>query len=62
MSCFKHYAAYGDVESGREYNTVDMSLSNLFQNYLPPYKAAVKAGAKMAMTSFSFFKWCSINC
>lgn len=53
VSCFKHYAAYGDVESGREYNTVDMSLSNLFQNYLPPYKAAVKAGAKMAMTSLA---------
>lgn len=52
-SCFKHFAGYGGVEAGREYNSVDMSLSNLYQNYLPAYKAAVKAGAKMAMTSLT---------
>lgn len=52
-SCFKHFAGYGAVEAGREYNTVDMSTSNLYQNYLPAYKAAVKAGVKMAMTSLT---------
>ncbi|WP_308738431.1 beta-glucosidase BglX [Ligilactobacillus agilis] len=53
VACFKHFAAYGAVEGGREYNSVDLSLSNLFQNYLPPYKAAVESGAKMAMTSLT---------
>ncbi|MCO6543333.1 MAG: beta-glucosidase BglX [Lactobacillus sp.] len=55
ISCVKHYAAYGAVESGKEYNAVDMSLSKLFQNYLPPYKAAIDAGCKMVMTSLSTF-------
>lgn len=53
VSCVKHYAAYGGVEAGREYNTVDMSISNLYQNYLPPYKAAVDAGAQMVMSSLT---------
>lgn len=53
VSCVKHYAGYGGVEAGREYNTVDMSISNLYQNYLPPYKAAVDAGAKMVMSSLT---------
>lgn len=53
IACLKHFAAYGGVEAGREYNTVDMSMSNLFQNYLPPYKAAIDAGCKMIMTSLS---------
>lgn len=52
-ACVKHFAAYGAVESGREYNSVDMSMSNLFQNYLPPYKAGIEAGAKMIMTSLT---------
>lgn len=52
-ACVKHYAAYGAVESGKEYNTVDMSISNLFQNYMMPYKAAVDAGAKMVMSSLN---------
>lgn len=52
-ACVKHFAAYGAIESGREYNSVDMSLSNLFQNYLPPYKAGVNAHAKMIMTSLT---------
>ncbi|WP_103662587.1 beta-glucosidase BglX [Lactobacillus sp. HT06-2] len=52
-ACVKHFAAYGGVEGGREYNSVDMSLSNLFQNYLPPYKAGIKAEAKMIMTSLT---------
>ncbi|MCP0888091.1 beta-glucosidase BglX [Ligilactobacillus sp. WILCCON 0076] len=53
VSCVKHFAAYGAAEGGREYNSADMSISNLFQNYLPPYKAAVDAGAKMVMTSLN---------
>lgn len=53
VSCVKHFAAYGAVEGGREYNSADMSLSNLFQNYLPSYHAAVKAGAKMMMSSLT---------
>lgn len=53
VSCVKHFAAYGAVEAGREYNSADMSLSNLFQNYLPSYHAAVNAGAKMVMTSLT---------
>lgn len=52
-ACVKHYAAYGAVEGGKEYNLVDMSISNLFQNYLPPYKAAVAAGSEMVMTSLT---------
>lgn len=53
VSCIKHFAAYGAAESGREYNSADLSISNLSQNYLPPYKAAVDAGAKMVMTSLN---------
>ncbi|WP_260302604.1 glycoside hydrolase family 3 N-terminal domain-containing protein [Schleiferilactobacillus harbinensis] len=52
-TCVKHFAAYGAAEAGREYNSADMSVANLFQNYLPPYKAAVDAGAKMVMTSLT---------
>ncbi len=52
-SCIKHFAAYGAAEAGREYNSSDMSLSNFYQNYLPSYHAAVKAGVKMVMTSLN---------
>ncbi len=53
VSCVKHFAAYGAVEAGRDYNSVDISVSNLYQNYLPSYKAAVDAGAKMVMASLT---------
>jgi beta-glucosidase len=49
----KHYAAYGAAEAGREYNTTDMSEISLRQNYLPPYKAAVEAGAATMMSAFN---------
>jgi beta-glucosidase len=49
----KHFAAYGAPVAGREYNTVDMSTSQLFNEYLPPYKAAVDAGAATVMSSFN---------
>jgi beta-glucosidase len=49
----KHFAAYGAAEAGREYNTTDMSDSRLRQDYLPPYKAAIEAGAATVMSSFN---------
>ncbi len=52
-ACVKHFAAYGAAEAGREYNTTDMSESRLRQIYLPPYKAAVEAGAATIMSSFN---------
>ncbi|MDR3737451.1 MAG: glycoside hydrolase family 3 N-terminal domain-containing protein [Terracidiphilus sp.] len=49
----KHFAAYGNAEAGREYNSTDMSLSRLQQDYLPPYRAAVEAGAATMMAAFN---------
>ncbi len=49
----KHFGAYGAPVAGREYNTVDMSTQQLFNDYLPPYKAAVDAGAASVMSSFN---------
>lgn len=49
----KHFAAYGAAEAGREYNTTDMSDIRLRQVYLPPYKAAVDAGAATIMSAFN---------
>jgi len=49
----KHFAAYGAAEAGREYNTTDMSEARLRQVYLPPYKAAVEAGAATIMSAFN---------
>jgi beta-glucosidase len=48
----KHFAAYGAPVAGREYNTVDMSTQQLFNDYLPPYKAAIRAGAATVMSAF----------
>lgn len=53
MSCVKHFALYGAAEAGRDYNTTDMSHMRLFNEYLPPYKAAVDAGAGSVMSSFN---------
>ncbi|HTD98995.1 MAG TPA: beta-glucosidase BglX [Mucilaginibacter sp.] len=53
MACVKHFALYGGAEAGREYNTVDMSLIRMYQDYLPPYKAALDAGAGSFMSSFN---------
>ena len=49
----KHFAGYGAPVAGREYNTVDMSTQQLFNDYLPPYRAAVDAGAATVMSSFN---------
>lgn len=53
VACVKHFAAYGAVEAGRDYNTVDMSEREFRQYYLPSYKSAIDSGAKMVMTSFN---------
>ena len=53
MACVKHYALYGAAEAGRDYNTVDMSKIRMFQDFLPPYQAAVDAGVGSVMTSFN---------
>ena len=53
MSCPKHFALYGASEAGRDYNTVDMSRHRMYNDYLPPYKAAVEAGAGSMMASFN---------
>ncbi len=55
MACVKHFAAYGAAQAGRDYHTVDMSDRMLREVYLPPYKAAVDAGAATVMTSFNEF-------
>jgi beta-glucosidase len=52
-ACVKHFAAYGAAESGREYNTTDMSVSRLRQVYLPPYKAAIESGSATVMSAFN---------
>ena len=53
MSCVKHYALYGAAEGGRDYNTTDMSRIRMYNEYFPPYKAAVDAGVKTVMVSFN---------
>ena len=53
MSCVKHYALYGAAEAGRDYGTTDMSHQRMYNEYFPPYKAAVDAGAGSVMASFN---------
>jgi beta-glucosidase len=53
LSCVKHFALYGASEAGRDYNTVDMSRIKMYNDYFPPYKAAVDAGAGSVMASFN---------
>lgn len=53
MACVKHFAAYGAVIAGREYNSVDISEKTLWETYLPPFKAALDAGAATFMNSFN---------
>ena len=53
LACVKHFAAYGAVQAGRDYNTVDMSERMLREVYLPPYKAAIDAGVLSVMASFN---------
>lgn len=53
MACTKHFAAYGAGVGGRDYNSVDMSLRQLNESFLPPYKATVEAGVGTFMNSFN---------
>ena len=53
LACVKHFALYGAVQAGRDYNTVDMSRRAMYETYLPPYKAAIDAGAGSVMSSFN---------
>ncbi len=53
LACVKHFAAYGAPQAGRDYNTVDMSERTFLDIYLPPYKAAIDAGAMSVMSSFN---------
>ncbi|MFF0724754.1 glycoside hydrolase family 3 N-terminal domain-containing protein [Streptomyces sp. NPDC004134] len=52
-ACAKHFVAYGGAEGGRDYNTVDVSEQRLRNHYLPPFKAAVDAGAATVMAAFN---------
>lgn len=53
LSCAKHFALYGAPDAGRDYNTVDMSRIKMYNEYFPPYKAAVDAGVGSMMASFN---------
>lgn len=53
LSCVKHFALYGAPEAGRDYNTVDMSRIRMYNDYFPPYKAAIDAGVGSVMASFN---------
>jgi len=53
MACVKHFALYGAAEGGRDYNTTDMSHIRMYNEYFPPYKAAIDAGVGSIMTSFN---------
>ncbi len=53
LSCLKHYLGYGACEAGRDYNTVELSPSTIFNTYLKPFKAGIDAGADSVMTAFN---------
>ncbi len=52
-ACAKHFAGYGSAEGGRDYNTANVSMRQLHDHHLPPFKAAIDAGAVSLMTSYS---------
>lgn len=62
-ACVKHFAAYGAVESGRDYNQVDMSLQKLYENYLLPYQSCIEVGARAVMPAFNDINGvpCTVN-
>ncbi len=63
LACLKHFAAYGAGEAGRDYNRVDMSMQRLREEYMPPYKACVDAGARAVMPAFNDINGvpCTVN-
>ena len=62
MACVKHFALYGAAEAGRDYNTVDMSEFKMYNEYLPPYNAAIYAGVESVMTSFNDVNGIPVTC
>ena len=62
VACAKHYVAYGAAEGGRDYNTVDVSEKTLRDIYLPPFKAAVEAGAGTLMSAFNDLNGVPASC
>lgn len=62
-ACVKHFAGYGAVEGGKDYNRVDMSMQKLWEEYLPSYKACIDAGARAVMPAFNDINGvpCSVN-
>jgi len=62
-ACVKHFAAYGAGEAGRDYNRVDMSMQRLHEEYLPPYKKCIEAGARAVMPAFNDINGvpCTVN-
>lgn len=61
-ACVKHFALYGGVEAGRDYNTVSLSRQEAMNGFMAPYKAAVEAGAGSVMTSFNDFEEIPATC
>ena len=53
LATVKHFAGYGGAEGGRDYNSVELSERTLWETYMPPYEAALKAGAATVMASFN---------
>lgn len=62
-ACVKHFAGYGAAEAGRDYNRVDMSMQRFYEEYLPPYEACIRAGARAIMPAFNDINGvpCSVN-
>ena len=62
-ACVKHFAAYGAAEAGRDYNRVDLSQQRLWEDYLPPFEACIRAGARAIMPAFNDLNGvpCSVN-
>lgn len=62
-ACVKHFAGYGAAEAGRDYNRVDMSMQRLYEEYLPPFEACIKAGARAIMPAFNDINGipCTVN-
>ena len=58
LACLKHFALYGASESGRDYREVDMSPARMYNEYFPPYKAAIEEGVASVMTSFNDLNGC----
>ncbi len=63
VACLKHFVAYGAAEAGQDYNTVSMAPNILYNTYLEPFKAGIKAGAATVMGAFNDYNGvpCTVN-